>query len=79
MFAEQDLQLRWRVANVGVERQAGRLALAHVDALAGVAHASPAVVGRGTLLVKAASGGSGPSSSAPEPPQPARCLGAHCA
>lgn len=53
VFAEQDLLLRWRVASVEWNVKLGGW-LAHVDGTAGVAHAAPAVVGRGTLLVKAA-------------------------
>jgi acyl dehydratase len=53
VFAEQDLLLRWRVASVEWNAKLGGW-LAHVDGTAGVLHAAPAVVGRGTLLVKAA-------------------------
>jgi acyl dehydratase len=55
VFAEQDLLLRWRVASVEWNATLGGW-LAHADGTAGVPHAAPAVVGRGTLLVKAASG-----------------------
>ena len=51
VFAEQTLQLSWQVASVDWhERLGGWLAL--VDGRAAVPHGAPAVVGRGTLLVK---------------------------
>ena len=53
VFAEQELQLHWRVASVEWNATLGGW-LAHVDGRATVRHAHPCVVGRGTLLVKTA-------------------------
>ena len=52
VFAEQQLELTWRV--VSVERHAGLGGqLVQVDGVVAVRHATLCVVGRGTLLVKA--------------------------
>lgn len=53
VFAEQELLLHWRVASVEWNATLGGW-LAHVDGHATVRNAHPCVVGRGTLLVKAA-------------------------
>lgn len=53
VFAEQELLLSWRVASVEWNATLGGW-LAHVDGRATVPHAHPSVIGRGTLLVKAA-------------------------
>jgi len=51
VFAGQQLLLAWRVASVEWHDVLGGW-LTHVDGRAAVGHAAPAVVGRGTLLVK---------------------------
>ena len=51
VFAEQTLQLTWRVASVEWHERLGGY-LTQVDGRAAVSHATPALVGRGTLLVK---------------------------
>ena len=53
VFAEQQLDLSWRVASVEWHSRLGGL-LVQIDGLAAMRLASAAVVGRGTLLVKAA-------------------------
>ena len=53
VFAEQELVLSWRVATVEWSESLDGW-LAHVDGRATVRHASPCVIARGTLLVKAA-------------------------
>lgn len=53
VFAEQELLLHWRVASVEWSATLGGW-VAHVDGRAMVRHAHPCVIGRGTLLVKAA-------------------------
>ena len=55
VFAEQELLLHWRVTSVEWNATLGGW-LAHVDGRATVRNAHPCVVGRGTLLVKAAGG-----------------------
>jgi acyl dehydratase len=52
VFAEQAIELSWRVATVEPHARLGGL-LVHLDGQAAVRGATPAVVGRGTLLVKA--------------------------
>ena len=51
VFAEQALELSWRVTTVEPHARLGGL-LVHLDGQAAVRGAPPAVVGRGTLLVK---------------------------
>ncbi|MES2718091.1 MAG: MaoC family dehydratase [Pseudomonadota bacterium] len=51
VFAEQAIELSWTVASVEPNQRLGGL-LVHLDGKAAVRHANPAVVGRGTLLVK---------------------------
>jgi acyl dehydratase len=53
VFAEQELLLRWRVASVEWNESLGGW-LFHADGRATVRNAHPCVVGRGTLLIKAA-------------------------
>lgn len=53
VFADQLLELSWHVASVEWNATLGGL-LAQVNGRAAVRHSRPAVVGRGTLLVKAA-------------------------
>ena len=53
VFAEQELVLHWRVASVEWNAALGGW-LAHIDGNATVRCAHPCVVGRGTLLVRAA-------------------------
>ncbi|RZL34902.1 MAG: hypothetical protein EOP35_16150 [Rubrivivax sp.] len=55
VFAEQDLVLHWRVASVEWNGTLGGW-LFHADGRATVRNAHPCVIGRGTLLVKAAGG-----------------------
>ena len=55
VFAEQAIELSWKVASVEPHARLGGL-LVHVDGRAAVRHASPAVVGRGTFLVKTVPG-----------------------
>ncbi|MBA4216793.1 MAG: MaoC family dehydratase [Roseateles sp.] len=55
VFAEQELVLHWRVASVEWNAALGGW-LAHIDGNATVRCAHPCVVGRGTLLVRAAQG-----------------------
>ena len=50
VFAEQDLQLRWRVTNVEPSTKLGGL-IGHLDGSASVVRGKPAVVARGTILV----------------------------
>lgn len=52
VFADQQLELSWRVAQVEWHPSLKGW-LAHVDGRAAVRHAQPAVVARGTFLVKA--------------------------
>ena len=52
VFADQPLDLFWRVASVEWHERLGGL-LVQIDGRVAVRHAAPAVVGRGTLLVKA--------------------------
>jgi acyl dehydratase len=51
VFADQDVTLRWKVASV---QWNGKLqgVLAHLDGRAGVTEGKPAVVARGTILLK---------------------------
>ena len=53
VFADQTLELSWQVATTEWHPRL-RAWLVQLDGRAGVRHARPAVVGRGTLLVKAA-------------------------
>ena len=53
VFAEQTIELSWRVASVEAHAQLGGLLL-QVDGKAAVRGTAPAVVGRGTLLVRPA-------------------------
>ncbi len=53
VFAEQAIDLSWKVASVEPNPGLGGL-LVHVDGKAAVRHAAPSVVGRGTLLIKTA-------------------------
>ena len=50
VFAEQDLQLRWRVTNIEPSSKLGGL-IGHLDGGASVVRGKPAVVARGTILV----------------------------
>ncbi|MFG6442878.1 MaoC family dehydratase [Roseateles sp. LKC17W] len=52
VFAEQELMLYWRVANVEWNATLGGW-LFHADGRATVRNAHPCIIGRGTLLVKA--------------------------
>jgi acyl dehydratase len=51
VFAEQDVTLQWKVSAVQWNSKLQGL-LAHLDGSASVSHGRPAVVGRGTILVK---------------------------
>ena len=51
VFAEQSLQLSWQVASIEWHEGLGGW-LSLVDGRAAVGHAAPAVIGRGTLLIK---------------------------
>jgi acyl dehydratase len=51
VFAEQAIELGWKVASVEPHPRLGGL-LVHLDGKAAVRHAPPSVVGRGTLLIK---------------------------
>jgi len=51
VFAEQTIELSWCVASIEPHLGLGGL-LVHLDGKAAVRRATPAVVGRGTLLVK---------------------------
>ncbi|HUG24732.1 MaoC family dehydratase [Piscinibacter sp.] len=51
VFAEQDVTLQWKVATVQWNGKLQGL-LAHLDGAASVSHGRPAVVARGTILVK---------------------------
>ena len=53
VFAEQAIELSWKVASVEPHARLGGL-LVHLDGKAAVRHANPSVVGRGTLLIKSA-------------------------
>lgn len=55
VFAEQEIELAWKVASVEPHARLGGL-LVLLDGRAGVEHSRPAVVARGTLLVKVATG-----------------------
>ncbi|MDE2298337.1 MAG: MaoC family dehydratase [Burkholderiales bacterium] len=50
LFADQDIQLEWTVAGVEWSTKLQGI-VAHLDGRAGVEHASPAVVARGTILL----------------------------
>jgi acyl dehydratase len=51
VFAEQQLELSWRVVSVEANRRLGGV-LVQAEGCAAVRNAAPAVVGRATLLVK---------------------------
>jgi len=51
VFADQDLALQWRVSDIEQKEKLGGL-LVHLDGAASVAHGHPAVIARGTILVK---------------------------
>ena len=51
VFADQDVVLQWRVGNVQWNNKLHGV-LAHLDGTASVAHGKPAVIARGTILVK---------------------------
>ncbi len=51
VFADQDIVLQWRVATAEWNDRLHGL-LVHLDGSASVAHAKPALVSRGTILVK---------------------------
>ena len=53
VFAEQAIELSWKVASVEPHPRLGGM-LVHLDGKAAVRHANPSVVGRGTLLIKSA-------------------------
>ena len=55
VFADQELTLQWRVASVDWNAKLDG-ALAHLDGSASVLRAKPAVVARGTILVRQAAG-----------------------
>ena len=50
LFADQEIQLQWNVASVEWSTRLQGI-VAHLDGRAGVEHASPAVVARGTILL----------------------------
>lgn len=51
VFADQDLQLQWRVSSVAWNSKLGGL-LGQVDGTASTRNSRPAVIGRGTVLVR---------------------------
>lgn len=51
VFAEQHVEMSWRVATVEWQQRLGGM-LVQVDGRAAVPQSAPAVVGRGTLLIK---------------------------
>lgn len=51
VFADQDILLQWRVASVEPKEKLQGL-LAHLDGTASVGHGKPALIARGTILVK---------------------------
>ncbi len=51
VFADQDVTLRWRVSSLEWKDKLGGFVV-QLDGSAGVAHAQPALVARGTILVK---------------------------
>ena len=51
IFADQDIALLWRVASIEWKDKLQGL-LVHLDGSAAVTHSKPAVVARGTILVK---------------------------
>jgi len=53
VFAEQTIELSWKVASVEPNTRLGGL-LVQLDGKAAVRYTTPAVVGRGTLLIKTA-------------------------
>ena len=57
VFADQQFEVSWRVASVEWHERLGGL-LVQIDGRLAVRLAAPAVVGRGTLLVKAVPDGS---------------------
>ena len=61
VFAEQTLELGWRVTSVEPHAHLGGL-LVQLDGQAAVRNATPAVIGRGTLLLKTGQRGSVPST-----------------
>lgn len=54
LFADQEIQLQWSVASLQWSTKLQGI-VAHLDGRAGVEHASPAVVARGTILLMLAS------------------------
>ena len=54
VFAEQDVNLRWRVATAAWNRSLGGM-LAHLDGQAWAVADTPAVIARGTILVSTVS------------------------
>ena len=53
VFAEQAIELSWKVASVELNARLGGL-LVQLDGKAAVRRAKPSVIGRGTLLIKTA-------------------------
>ena len=66
VFADQDITLRWRVAGLEWKDRLGGFVV-QLDGSAGVARAQPALVARGTILVKAAAPVKASGRSQPEP------------
>jgi len=55
VFAEQDIDLQWRVSNVEWNRVLGGM-LGHLDGYASIVPGHPSVIARGTILVSEAQG-----------------------
>lgn len=51
VFADQDILLQWRVASVEPKEKLQGI-LVHLDGTASVGHGKPALIARGTILVK---------------------------
>ncbi|OYT98094.1 MAG: hypothetical protein CFE40_12455 [Burkholderiales bacterium PBB1] len=51
VFADQDLLLQWRVASIEPKEKLQGL-LVHLDGTASVGHGKPALIARGTILVR---------------------------
>lgn len=51
VFADQELQLQWRVGSVEFSERLGGM-IGHLDGTASVKNSKPSVIGRGTVLVQ---------------------------
>lgn len=69
VFSDQDITLRWRVSSIEWKDKLGGFVV-QLDGSAGVAHAQPALVARGTILVKEPAAMKVPACDPLEPAHP---------